>query len=73
MGVGSDALPDNRFIFKQPRREDVGIVIASEAKQSMRQQESKRGLLRFARNDGKTQLRDLPARFARFLLTRPAF
>jgi hypothetical protein len=44
-------------------------VIASEAKQSMEQQQRKRGLLRrFApRNDDKIRLRDLAARFARVL------
>src|ERR1039458_3292155 len=37
----------------------------------MRQQGSKSGLLRFARNDGKTQPRYLAAHFARVLLKVP--
>jgi hypothetical protein len=48
-------------IFKQPNAQGVLIVIASEAKQSMRQQRNKSGLLRFARNDGEIQLPILAA------------
>jgi hypothetical protein len=58
--TGSSAFADD---------DSLNSVIASEAKQSIEQQERKNGLLRrFApRNDGKIRVRDLAACFARGL------
>src|ERR1700724_1574844 len=57
MGISSDVLVDGwRFISN---------VIASEAKQSISPRKRKNGLLRSARNDVQTHVRDLAARCAR--------
>jgi hypothetical protein len=48
------------------------IVIASEAKQSISPLDAKKaGLLRFARNDGKTRIRIPAARFRPSLANHP--
>ncbi|HWX05383.1 MAG TPA: hypothetical protein VN065_06105 [Bradyrhizobium sp.] len=58
---------------KQPGYE-VQIVIASEAKQSISPLDAKKaGLLRFARNDGKTRIRIPAARFRPSLANHPPY